>query len=125
MDLGFLGFQWLGGSFVENIEVLEGRDPGDIDVVTFLSVPDSLAAIQATLTPKPELVQRKHVKTAFLLDHFWLPLCSKPTEIVDQTRYWYGLFSHRRDQQWKGMLSVQLIDKVDDEAARKSLGAAS
>lgn len=29
------GFQWLDGSFLENVEVLEQRDPKDIDVVTY------------------------------------------------------------------------------------------
>ncbi|MCL2004836.1 MAG: hypothetical protein FWG73_01615 [Planctomycetaceae bacterium] len=29
------GFQWLNGSFLENIEDLESRHPNDIDVVTF------------------------------------------------------------------------------------------
>ena len=33
---GFLnGFQWLDGSFMENVEKNRSRPPGDIDVVTF------------------------------------------------------------------------------------------
>jgi hypothetical protein len=28
------GFQWLDGSFVEDVEVTKGRPPSDIDVVT-------------------------------------------------------------------------------------------
>src|SRR5437868_6595038 len=28
------GFQWLDGSFLENIEAIEGRPPRDLDVVT-------------------------------------------------------------------------------------------
>ena len=31
---GVNGFQWLDGSFVEDIEAQEGRSPQDIDVVT-------------------------------------------------------------------------------------------
>ncbi|MGE0569140.1 MAG: hypothetical protein AB7O73_14475, partial [Bacteroidia bacterium] len=37
------GFQWLDGSFLENIEFSEGRPPRDLDVVTFfggLSISD-------------------------------------------------------------------------------------
>ena len=30
-----VGFQWVDGSFVENIEALEGQHPNDMDVVTF------------------------------------------------------------------------------------------
>lgn len=34
------GFQWLDGSFTEQVELLERRAPRDIDVVTFMNVPD-------------------------------------------------------------------------------------
>jgi hypothetical protein len=30
-----VGFQWLNGSFLQDVERFEGRDPGDLDVVTF------------------------------------------------------------------------------------------
>ena len=33
------GFQWLDGSFLEHIELTEGRAPNDIDVVTFYRLP--------------------------------------------------------------------------------------
>lgn len=33
------GFQWLDGSFMENVEVTEGRAPNDLDVVTFYRLP--------------------------------------------------------------------------------------
>ena len=33
------GFQWLDGSFLEHIEMTEGRPPNDIDVVTFYRLP--------------------------------------------------------------------------------------
>lgn len=36
-ELGIVsGFQWLDGSFLEQIELLENRHPRDMDVVTFL-----------------------------------------------------------------------------------------
>ncbi len=33
------GFQWLDGSFLEHVELLESRHPNDIDVVTFYELP--------------------------------------------------------------------------------------
>src|SRR5262245_49215124 len=45
--LGIEGFQWLDGSFVEDIEAQEGRDPGDMDVVTFVANPADSAALAA------------------------------------------------------------------------------
>jgi hypothetical protein len=42
------GFQWLDGSFAEQIELLEGRPPKDIDVVSFpLCQPKPAHAAQA------------------------------------------------------------------------------
>ncbi|MBW7864315.1 MAG: hypothetical protein H3C30_07875 [Candidatus Hydrogenedentes bacterium] len=33
------GFQWIDGSFIENIEEIESREPADVDVVTFFHLP--------------------------------------------------------------------------------------
>ncbi len=38
--LDFRGFQWLSGSFVENIEIHERRDPNDVDTITIAETPD-------------------------------------------------------------------------------------
>src|SRR5690625_136501 len=35
------GFQWINGSFTENVEASRGRPPRDIDVVTFFELPRS------------------------------------------------------------------------------------
>lgn len=112
------GFQWLGGSFLEDIETQEGRDPNDLDAITFVTEPASPLELGKKLESKPELLSRARVKTTYSIDHFWVPLGSKPVDLIDQTRYWYGLFSHRRDGVWKGMLVVDLTDKSADDAAR-------
>ncbi len=122
LTLDIRGFQWVGGSFVEDIETQEGRDPADINVVTFVSNPSDLAALHAKLTSRPELLNRAHNKTTYQTDHFLLSLGSVPAIVVDETRYWCGLFSHRRDRLWKGMLVVDLVDKGLDDAARVVLG---
>ena len=36
------GFQWVDGSFLENIELIEGRTPHDIDIVTFFYIPEGM-----------------------------------------------------------------------------------
>jgi hypothetical protein len=85
--LGIQGFQWLGGSFVEDIEAQERRDPADLDVITFVADPAKAEDLSAKLETKPELLNRAHIKGTFSVDHFWLPLGSKPVLLVDQTRY--------------------------------------
>ena len=48
---GFVdGFQWINGSFSENIEDREGRSPNDIDVVTFSNAKNSPEELQALLS---------------------------------------------------------------------------
>ena len=63
------GFQWIDGSFLENIEVSESRPPNDLDIVTFfggLSIAD-----QTTIrTNFPEFANPILAKNNFLLDHY-------------------------------------------------------
>jgi hypothetical protein len=118
---GISGFQWIGGSFVEDIERLESRSPKDIDVVTFVSVPNTPAAVRAAQVGPPDLLNRAYVKATYSVDHFWVPLSSDPAKIVSQARYWYGLFSHRRTRIWKGILIVCLVNGADEMSANSAL----
>ena len=122
-DLGVQGFQWLDGSFLEDIEIQEGRPPGDIDVVSFAANPADPVALATLIgSRKPELLDHDKVKATYSVDHFLVPLGTAPAGLVNLSRYWYGLFSHRRDRCWKGMLAVKLNDPADDAAANKILG---
>jgi hypothetical protein len=43
-NLGILsGFQWVDGSFLEDIETIAKRPPNDIDVVTFFDMPPGVS----------------------------------------------------------------------------------
>ena len=112
------GFQWLSGSFMEDIEGLESRPPKDIDLVTFVHRP---AAVRAdpdwhAFVNQP-LLNPKQVKAAFRCDCYFVDLDVDSTGVVSQTRYWFGLFSHRRGGLWKGMLEVPLAVSDDDTDA--------
>lgn len=124
-DVGITGFQWLDGSFLEDIEAQEGRDPLDIDVVTFIDSSIDLSQLAAILQiGNPDLLDRDLVKLTYKVDGFIVPMASNPRVIVDLTKYWYGLFSHRRDMVWKGMLQTELSDPSLDIVARSVLGGA-
>ena len=114
------GFQWMSGSFMEDIETLENRHPGDIDLVTFVHRPaavrEHLDWHKFVLVNQPVLDPRQ-VKATFRCDSYFVDLDLYPTGIVSQTRYWFGLFSHRRGGLWKGMLEVSLTVSVDDTNA--------
>jgi hypothetical protein len=117
-SLGLQGFQWLGGSFVEDIETHEDRAPGDIDAITFVAQPATPAALGAVVVPRRDLWDPVQTKDRFSVDHYLVSLGSPASLIVEDTKYWYALFSHRRDGTWKGMLVVDLADQADDAVAR-------
>jgi hypothetical protein len=59
-------------------------------------------------------------KREFYCDTSLVNLTTSPEWLVTQTRYWYGLYSHRRgDALWKGMLQLPLDS--DDVLARALL----
>ena len=101
------GFQWLDGSFLEQVETLEGRAPRDMDVVTFL----------ALLQRHGSLFDQKHVKATYAMDAYFAVL-GQPTDHwqVKNIAYWYSLWSHRRDGLWKGFVQVDLDPSQDGDA---------
>ena len=126
LAIGITGFQWVGGSFVENVEAQELRDPEDIDVVTFAAEPSDRFELDRTLRSSPlRLLDRKHLKRQYGVDHFLLPLSSNPRDLVQQTKFWFGLFSHRRDRVWKGMLALTMTDAAENGEIEASLRAES
>jgi hypothetical protein len=117
------GFQWIDGSFVEDVEARRGRPPADIDVVTFVAEAQSDIA-NALVRGKHVLADRTHIKTRFKCDAFFVTLGSKATSLVSLTRYWFGLFSHQRDSKiWKGILEAPLDTLDDDRDARLALAS--
>ena len=118
---GIVGFLWIGGSFLEDIETLEQRDPNDIDVVTFVREPATPAAVAAAIGLPIDLKSRAYVKATYLVDHSFVELRSAPSKLVNATYYWYGLYSHSRDDMWKGMLEIELESKSDDDDVARDI----
>lgn len=124
--IGFTdGFQWLSGSFMEDIETLEKRHPNDVDVVTFCNRPATViddVAWQAFVMSNQNLLGWWLVKPVYKCDSYFVDLNTEPPNIVNQTRYWFGLFSHRRTGIWKGLLQVPLAVTQDDDDASNLIG---
>ncbi len=117
------GFQWLDGSFLEQVEALEGRPPRDMDVVTFFDLPQGLD--QRSLAQRHgTLFDQKHVKATYTMDAYFVVL-GEPTVHwhVKSIAYWYSMWSHRRDGLWKGFVQVDL-DPAQDGNARAILNLA-
>jgi hypothetical protein len=122
-SLGFKrGFQWLDGSFVEDVEAAEKRPPNDIDLVTFSYSPEGLTSTQINqlLIENPTLFVAVKAKVKYGCDAYVVPLDKSPEALVKRTAYYFQLFSHRRgDHIWKGVLQVPL--ESDDTQARELL----
>lgn len=120
--IGFIeGFQWINGSFVENVEDNDNRSPNDIDIVTFAKRPllmPSGKSVGNLLNDNLHLFDPTSTKLKYLCDAYFVDMDKNPAYLVDDTRYWFGLFSHRRSSYlWKGIISVDL--NSDDDEARK------
>lgn len=121
-NLGIVdGFQWLDGSFFEDIERSESRPPNDMDVVTFyrgLSSPDPAKIISSF----PEFASPVLSKSSYQLDHYAVDYSHSPDTTVEQTRYWIQLFTHKKMTGiWKGILKLPLNTPVDDQQAQNYL----
>jgi hypothetical protein len=101
------GFQWLDGSFIENIEVSESRAPRDLDLVTFFGGITLEKQIQLS-TEFTEFVNSEIAKQTYKLDHYPVDYCFSPDVTVEMTRYWIQLFTHNRLGIWKGILRLEL-----------------
>lgn len=110
------GWQWLDGSFVEDVEATRNRPPSDVDLVTFSRVPCDPMAKQQFVIENRDLFDPARTKAVHKCDAFFVDLDKKSELLVDDTRYWFGLFSHQRETfLWKGMLKVAV--QSDDAAA--------
>lgn len=115
------GFQWLDGSFLEQIELLEGRSPNDLDVVTFFRLPPGMVLATA-IGRAPDAfpataAAHATLKANFLVDPYFVPLDSPPERLVSRAAYWYSMWAHRRTGLWKGYLQVDLGSAGDAAAA--------
>lgn len=113
------GLQWIDGSFAEHVEMLEQRAPKDVDVVSFVHVP-------ANFNPSPPqllVLDHDQAKLAYLVDAYFVEInLLPPDNLIKQSTYWYSMWSHRRNQAWKGYLQVDM-SPADDAVAQAWLTA--
>jgi hypothetical protein len=114
------GYQWIDGSFVEDVETRENRSPNDLDVLTIYW--GYYVAFQRNLREVfPAFADRDQAKANFQLDHFPVDAGYSPELTVEQIRYWLQLFTHNRDSVWKGMVKIDLNTPEEDTDARAFL----
>jgi len=109
------GFQWLDGSFLERVELLESRPPRDIDIVSFIDFSgiDQLSVFNQN----PALFDSQKAKEKYLVDAYISTLGGEVNaKTIKNISYWYSLWSHRRDGVWKGFVQIDLESSQDADA---------
>ena len=118
------GFQWLDGSFLEHVELLESRPPNDIDVVTFYKLPVGKTQldlqVQAVDIFPNSRASQQAMKANYRVDAYTVHLGMVSERLIEQGTYWYSMWSHRRNQIWKGYVQVDLAP-IEDAAAQAAL----
>lgn len=114
------GFQWVDGSFVEECELVKGRPPSDVDVVSVLRRPLNHLGVddwEAFVGEHGDsLLDQGHCKAQYFCDAYFIDLDIPADLVSEQTAYWFGLFSHQRETfRWKGLVQINL--QCDDDAA--------
>jgi hypothetical protein len=110
------GFQWVDGSFLENIEAQENRPPKDMDVVTFYDIPRGESQ-QSLALKGPNVFNWSNVKTAYSIDGYFSSLSGRlDLTAIKNISYWYSMWSHRRDGVWKGFAQIDLAPTHDHDA---------
>jgi hypothetical protein len=128
LNLGFTGHQWLDGSFMEDIETTAGRDPSDIDVISFITPPPHLIGnvlqLRGLTLTNPNVFIARLSKQTYKTEAYFVSAYLDSRSLISQTAYWFGLFSHRKtDSVWKGLLEVPLqpaLTSVDARALLRS-----
>ena len=122
------GFQWLDGSFLEHVELLESRPPNDIDAVTFYKLPVGKTQLDLQVQA-PDIFpisrdSKQTMKANYHVDAYAVHLGMASERLVEHGTYWYSMWSHRRNQIWKGYVQVDLapIEDVAAQAALTNLG---
>lgn len=110
---GIKGIQWIDGSFVENVEISESRNPRDIDVVSLILLHDSTE--EARIMGFPEFVNSVLSKSKYHVDHYPMVINDHPSRVIAYTKYWISLFCHNRKGVWKGMLEIPIYDTIDKD----------
>lgn len=128
---GFVsGYQWIDGSFVENVETTRGRPPSDIDVVTLFNRPMKYqvsghqwdADYKATL--HKQFFSTKHMKPRYYCDTYSIDLDADQASLVDHTMYWGGLFTDiKGSTEKKGIVRIPLAtDPMEFSAIISAIG---
>lgn len=118
------GFQWVNGSFIEDIMHIEAREPRDIDVITFYHLPNGYTQADFIIAFPLEF-NRTTIRNQYKVDARFLCMDNiNMSYLASRFVYYNNLLSHRRNWEWKGYLQIDLSDP-GDRVARNILSRAA
>ncbi len=113
------GFQWVNGSFVEDVERTRGRSPADIDVVSFIFLPAGVSELDFYRS-HGDIFDWNYIKRHFSIDGYIVAMDpARPETVLFAIRnavYWYSVWSHTREHRWKGYIELDLASEGDPGA---------
>ena len=109
------GFQWINGSFVENIEQTEVRAPNDIDVVTFFHMPCGYTE-ESLLYSHQAVLDHYAVRLEYSIDAYYVCLDVEDYYATYSYNHWNSFWSQDRYGRRKGYLEIDLSDDEDENA---------
>lgn len=112
------GFQWVDGSFMENVELTHKRSPKDLDVVTFFNLPEGSDNQKSFFEKTIHRLNNREIKQKFKVDSYLIETSkNNPKDLVKSGAYWYSVWGHTRSGLWKGFLEVDLNPASDAKAS--------
>lgn len=81
--------------------------------MTFFGLPAGVSELDLFNNLGP-LLDHDHVTAHYSVDSYLVGLHEVPANLVDQSAYWYSVWSHRRDHTWKGFVQLELGDDNAD-----------
>ncbi|MFC6204220.1 DUF6932 family protein [Psychrobacter urativorans] len=114
------GFQWVNGSFAENVESIADRAPNDIDIVTFSNFYHTIPDYPNWAQRNIHLFDNPTAKNKYKVDSYWVDMDLGFNEAsIRKCTYWYSMWSHQRDTDiWKGFFVIPLSPSDDNEAMK-------
>lgn len=121
------GFQWIAGSFVEQIENSDHnrgpRSPHDIDIINFVSPQNEITKTKLAEFMTAKL--RRNYDEQPLCDVRFLELTLEGDILAHEFRhlmYLCGFYCHqKRSERWKGVVQIPLENDEADQSARRIL----
>ncbi len=123
------GFQWIGGSLVEDTHDIGKRQNALAEVVTFYVTDashDEELSWQSTIMLRTDLLDPNEAVTRYCCEGYFVALRLRrpdPEVLVRLAAYWSTRLSHRADGVWRGFVEIPLADDIEARALLERMTA--